>query len=162
MSMLLFAAAVVVAAASPPASSCKPAENRQLDFWLGDWHAQWDGGEGTNRIAKSYGGCVIEEHFDGRPGMALMGHSVSVYLAPEKRWRQTRVDNEGGYIDLAGGPMPNGDFVLTTLPRAGSAEASRMIFTDIKRESFTWRWQGTRDGKTWADKWVIRYTRMKA
>ena len=51
--------------------------------------------------------------------------------------------------------------VLKTLPRP-SGRANRMIFTDIKPDSFTWRWQGTTDGKAWADSWGIRYTRKKA
>ena len=90
-----------------------------------------------------------------------MGHSVSIYFAPTKQWRQTWVDNEGGYIDLTGGPDAKGNFILTTLPRPANPKASRMIFTDIKPGSFTWRWQKTTDGRTWADSWVIFYTRRK-
>ncbi len=96
-----------LAQTAPPA--CAGPEFRQLDFWLGDWDAEWGAspgtpaGTGSNHITKSYEGCVIEEHFDGRPGQHLMGHSVSVYFAPTRQWRQTWVDNEGGYIDLAGG-----------------------------------------------------------
>ena len=146
------------ATTSPP---CAGTEFRQLDFWLGNWNAVWKGGKGSNHITKSYGGCVIEEHFDGRPGQTLMGHSVSIYYAPAKAWRQNWVDNEGSYFDLRGGPGEKGDFVLTTLPRENNVHANRMVFTDIKPESFTWRWQGTTDGKTWVDSWVIYYTRMK-
>ncbi len=40
-----------------------------------------------------------------------------MYFAPTKEWKQTWVDNQGSYIDLTGGLQPNGDFVLTTLPR---------------------------------------------
>jgi hypothetical protein len=36
-----------------------------------------------------------------------------------------------------------------------------MLFTDIRPNSFTWHWQKTIDGKTWADGWVIAYTRKK-
>jgi hypothetical protein len=149
-----------------PTSTCSGPEFRQLDFWLGDWNAAWaapagsPAGRGTNHITKSYGGCVIEEHFDGRPGQPLMGHSVSVYHAPSKSWRQTWVDNQGGYIDLQGGPDAKGDFVLVTLPNGQNKQASRMLYTDIKPDSFTWRWQNSADGTTWTDNWVITYTRM--
>jgi hypothetical protein len=150
----------------PPPPNCNGPQFRQLDFWLGDWDAKWDPspgdtGIGSNHIARSYEGCVIEEHFDGHPGQHLMGHSVSAYFAPTRDWRQTWVDNEGGYIDLTGGPQPNGDFVLTTLPKP-SGKANRMVFTDIAPDSFTWRWQANTDGKTWTDSWVIHYTRKKA
>jgi len=159
------ASPVMAAPATPPA--CAGAEFRQLDFWLGDWDAAWDAspgtpaGRGSNHITKSYEDCVIEERFDGRPGQHLMGHSVSIYFAPTKQWRQTWVDNEGGYIDLSGGLQPNGDFILTT-PRRPSGHISRMVFTDIKPDSFTWRWQASADGQAWTDNWVIRYTRKKA
>lgn len=160
MAMLLFAAAVAAATSVPP-PTCNAPENHALDFWLGDWNARWQGGKGSNHIVKSYEGCVVEEHFDGRPGTHTMGHSVSSYVASQKRWRQTWVDNEDGYIDLAGGPDGKGNFVLTTLPGPGSPKASRMMFTDIRKDSFTWRWQATADGKVWADSWVIHYTRKK-
>jgi hypothetical protein len=158
--MSLIVAMTVAAAVAVP--SCKSADHGALDFWLGQWHVKWDGGEGTNHISKTYDGCVIEEHFDGRPGTHLQGHSVSTYFAPQKQWRQTWVDNENGYIVLSGGPDGKGNFMLATQPVAGSAAANRMIFTDIKADSFTWRWQSTQDGRAWSDKWVIYYTRMKA
>ncbi|HWA90862.1 MAG TPA: hypothetical protein VG889_12555 [Rhizomicrobium sp.] len=162
MMLLLVLASAAAAAAAPPApSTCTATENGQMDFWLGDWDAEFQGGKGSNHITKSYEGCVIEEHFDGRPGTPLLGHSVSSYSAASKQWHQTWVDNQDGYIPLAGGPDGKGDFVLTTLPVPGSPRASRMIYTDIKPDSFTWRWQGTTDGKTWTDSWVIHYTRKK-
>jgi len=159
----LMPVSALAAPSAPPA--CATQEFRQLDFWLGDWNAKWDASPGTpagigsNHITRSYEGCVIEEHFDGNPGAHLKGHSVSMYFAPTKDWRQTWVDNEGGYIDLKGGPGKNGDFVLTTLPRPNSKAASRMVFTDIKPDSFTWRWQKTTDGSKWSDSWVIYYKR---
>ena len=147
-----------------PVSPCAGAEFKQLDFWLGDWDAGWDAlpgrsaGRGSNHITRTYGGCVTEEHFKGGP---LNGHSVSTYFAGTKNWRQTWVDNQGSYIDLQGGPDGSGNFVLTTPPQPGSTKANRMVFTDIKPDSFTWLWQATQDGKIWADGWVIRYTRKK-
>jgi hypothetical protein len=162
MMMMLLVLASAAAAAPPPAPpSCTAAENAQLDFWLGDWDAEWQGGRGSNHITKTYEGCVIEEHFDGRPGTHTMGHSVSTYVASQKQWRQTWVDNEDAYIDLKGGPDGKGNFVLTTLPVEGSPKVGRMIFTDIEKDSFTWRWQSAADGKTWTDSWVIHYTRKK-
>lgn len=162
--VVLAAIASPALAASSPNAPCAGAEFQQLDFWLGDWYATWEGtpgspaGRGGNRIVRSYDGCVTEEHFEGG---ALKGHSVSVYAVGEHRWRQTWVDNQGGFIDLQGGLNSAGDFVLTTLPQPGSNSASRMIFTEIKSDSFTWHWQATQDGQQWSDKWVIHYTRKK-
>jgi hypothetical protein len=167
MRMLLIGLLTIAAAPAlgqPAAAPCSTAEFKQIDFWLGEWDARWDAfpgtpaGTGSNHITRNYAGCVTEEHFDGG---SFKGQSVSTYLVRTKNWRQTWVDDQGAYIDLAGGPDSHGNFVLTTLPQSSSAAASRMIFTDIKPDSFTWRWQATQDGKTWADNWVIHYTRKK-
>ena len=163
LAALFVLAAGPTIAAAPPLAGCASPESKQIDFWLGDWDAKWNAspgnpaGEGTNSITRTYDGCVTEEHFDGG---ALKGHSVTLYFAPTQEWRQTWVDNQGSYIDLMGGPDGKGDFVLTTLPKP-SGRASRMIFTDIKPDSFLWRWQASADGKTWVDSWVIRYMRKK-
>jgi hypothetical protein len=160
--LLIFAATPALSQSN--SAPCSGAEFKQIDFWLGKWDARWEGfpgipaGQGTNLITRTYDGCVTEEHFLGGP---LKGHSVSTFSTRTKNWRQTWVDNEGSYIDLAGGPDGAGDFVLTTLPQSGTPAASRMLFTDIKPDSFTWRWQATRDGKAWKDSWVIHYTRKK-
>ena len=146
-----------IAGQQPP--SCVGAHHRELDFWVGDWNARWQGGSGTNHITRSYDGCVIEERFDGAPGMHLKGHSVSSYFARTGDWRQTWVDNEGGYIPLAGGPDAQGRFVLTTLRANDKMLRTRMVFEDIRRTSFTWRWQKSNDGRVWSDNWVIHYTR---
>lgn len=164
MRLLLAAVAMAVIAtptcAAPPKPACAGPAFKQLDFWLGDWDAAWKGGHGSNHITKTYEGCVIEEHFDGAPGMHLKGHSVSAYSARMKRWHQTWVDNEGGYIPLTGGPDGKGRFILVTNVHSPTDRHTRMVFEDIKPDSFTWRWQ-VKKGKTWADNWVIRYTRKK-
>ena len=58
-----------------------------LDFWLGRWHAAWDGGEGTNTISQILEGGVIYEEFDGRPGMTLQGRSYSMFDRDRKSTR---------------------------------------------------------------------------
>jgi len=145
---------------------CSTPEFRQLDFWVGAWDARWDAapgipaGTGTNVITREYGDCVIQEQFDGGPSTgSLIGHSVSTYHAQAQVWRQTWVDNQGGYIALSGGRV--GDiFVLTSYQLNSTTPTRRMVFTDITPNSFTWRWQSTADaGATWADAWVIYYTR---
>jgi hypothetical protein len=35
-----------------------------------------------------------------------------------------------------------------------------MVFTDVKRDSFNWRWEATTDGgKTWTLAWRLAYKR---
>ena len=149
---------------------CSQPESRQLDFWLGNWDLSWPaeqtGGEpgetatGTNSITQLFGDCVIEENFataDGR----FRGHSVSVYDVRTEQWRQTWVDNMGGYLVFTGG-FEDGSMVLRTPPteRDGTTYVHRMVFSDIENDSLTWRWQNTvDDGATWQDVWTISYNR---
>ena len=163
--------AAAQSSASPPSpapAACTGPEFRQLDFWLGQWNVRWDAspgtpaGSGTNSITRSHGGCVVQEDFVGGPSTGgLVGRSVSVYHAPAKRWRQTWVDNQGGYFALVGGP--EGDrFVLVSSRLRDGTPAQRMVFEAITENSLTWRWQTTQDaGASWADQWVIHYTRAQ-
>jgi hypothetical protein len=142
--------------------------SRELDFWVGDWDLtirarkapdrdDWEVARGRNQIARVLGGCSIEESFtaDG-PDKPWAGKSLSLWIAAEKRWRQTWVDDDGSYLTFAGG-MEGKDMVLLGEPKA---RRMRMVFTDIARNSLLWRWEATTDGgKTWSPMLVIEYKR---
>ncbi len=133
----------------------------QFDFWLGEWECAWEGGSGSNRVTKILDGRVIQEEFDGRPGLALQGRSLSIYDEGIGKWRQTWVDNEGGYLDLAG-EFSDGEMRLFTQREVqGRTVHLRMIFADITPDSFHWRWESSPDGVEWQTRWAIRYTRKK-
>lgn len=149
------------AAQAPPA--CSAPQFAQFDFWLGDWTVRWTDAEGrehsgTNRIRKTHGGCVIVEQFDGRPGTPLQGTSVSAYVPDAGQWKQTWVDNQGSYLDFAGG-LADGRMVLARRdPHSGKRQ--RMIFSDIGADSLTWDWQlSADDGATWRTAWRLHYAR---
>src|SRR6201997_1467088 len=96
--------------ASPPAASdpCLLPQQQQFEFWVGDWDVSWPGakpsetGHGTNRITRVLGGCVVQENFSGGETMHLRGTSVSIFDSRTGNWKQTWVDNEGGYLDFIG------------------------------------------------------------
>ena len=147
------------------AGNCDTPAHAAMDFWIGEWDVAWtdaDGNpaRGSNRIDRdAYGGCVVTERFDGRPGLALEGMSVSVYDVAADTWRQTWVDNQGGYIALTGGPQADGSFALQTADIPGQPRF-RMTWTDISGDGFTWRWQRRAPGADgWQDRWVLNYTR---
>ena len=140
MTLVASAASAQQTNAPPP---CSAAENRSLDFWVGDWVAKWDqGGQkgtGTNRITRDeYGACVITEHFHSDDG-TLNGHSVSTYRPGIKQWRQNWVDDQGGYFDLVGNPVSGADhtFFFETKRVSDKQPYQRMIFQDVKPDSFT-------------------------
>lgn len=167
---MLIALALDAAAPAPaPPPPCSTAEYRQLDFWVGEWDAEFDlpggrTGHATNRITRNeFGDCVIAEHFS-QPEIAYAGASFSMFDPSKKKWVQTWVDNGGAYITLTGGPVEGRAHsfeLVTTEPKGPRQVWSRMIWQDVKPDSFTWRWQARKPDGSWADSWVIRYTRRK-
>lgn len=167
MRVFALAALVVapVALAQAPAL-CSADEHRLLDYWIGEWDLSWPAGpdstgHGTNSVTASHDGCVIEERFEDASG--FVGHSVSVYDARSDAWRQTWVDNRGGYLTFTGETRDDGTLDLRqpafTNPQ-GERQINRMIWEDVTDDALTWRWQrSTDDGATWTDAWVIRYAR---
>lgn len=154
-----------LATQTPPAA-CQEPEYRQMDFWTGDWALSWDNGDGTtgtgtNIVTRdSHGDCVITENFDGGTSIALRGLSVSTYSKPHKKWRQSWVDNQGGYFALYGGPQEDGTFILEMERLGDKGPFSRMVFEDIEEDSLVWRWQGKSSAADeWRDQWVINYVR---
>ena len=150
---------------APPAP-CQDPEFRQLDFWVGEWDLSWtqqDGtlGQGTNIITRApYGDCVIMENFDGSPTLPFKGMSVSTYSILVKEWRQTWVDDQGGYFSLHGGPQEDGTFILEMDRYDDKVPYLRMVWEDITEDSLVWRWQGKADADAdWADRWVLNYKR---
>jgi hypothetical protein len=149
---------------------CASAEARQFDFWLGDWDLTWPaeqtGGEpgerakGTNRITRLFDKCVIEENF-ATADQSFLGHSVSVYDENAGIWRQTWVDNAGGYLTFTG-RFDGETMELRTesSQRDGEPVIQRMVFAEISPDALEWAWQGSRDGGvTWSNLWNISYRR---
>ncbi len=148
---------------------CDDAPYDQLDFWVGEWNAQWDVsddqvGRGTNSITQDeYRNCVITERFESE---ILRGVSISAYDSQLGQWRQMWMDDNGGIYALLGGPGGPDDefeFVLETVRHTDDVRRSRMIWQDVTADAFVWRWQ-TRDSdeEPWRDAWLIRYTRAPA
>lgn len=140
-------------------------DGSELDFWLGRWNATWAGGEGTNRLERILGGHVIHEQFeggeiDGKPAERLHGQSWSVFEPERRLWRQTWVDDAGGYFDLVGDRVDGWFAFVRAAPEKGADARQRMVFRDVQAEAFRWTWELSLDGgATWATRWEIAYRR---
>jgi len=141
-----------------------------FDFWVGTWELTWEdaGGStayGSNHIEKVLDSKVIKENFKALSGSykGFAGKSFSVYNPRTGKWKQTWVDNNGGYLDFIGtfdgnkrifkreGVNPEGEKIL-----------QRMVFYDITENSFTWDWEISQDnGHSWQLRWQIFYVREK-
>ncbi len=142
-----------------------------FNFWVGEWELSWtdqqgNEGAGTNTIEKILDGAVIQENFEATKGRlkGYKGKSVSVYNPQRQSWHQAWVDNQGGYIDMKGSVDGEKRIFQTgerTLPN-GNTIISRMVFYDIKEDSFTWDWESSQDkGETWSLNWRIFYKRVE-
>ena len=146
---------------------CSEPEQKQLEFWVGDWDLTWPGnnpGEtahGTNSIKRILDGCIVQENFSGGDAMHLRGQSVSIFDIRSGKWKQTWVDNEGGYLDFVG-EFKDGQMVLAREAAGpnGTKALQRMVFKNIAHDEFDWSWEGSKDcGKTWTVQWPIHYKR---
>jgi len=147
---------------------CVTSQQKQFDFWVGEWSLTWPGakpgevGHGTNSIKRILDGCVVQENFSGGDSMHLRGTSVSTFDARSNRWKQTWVDNEGGYLDFVG-DFSNGQMNLQReAVRNGKTTLQRMVWKNISANELDWSWESSADGgETWRVNWLIHYKRMQ-
>src|SRR6267143_178023 len=66
-------------------------ENRQFDFWLGEWRVVTTQGEtpaGESKIELILGDCVIQENWTSAGNIGYSGKSYNIYNTALKRWEQ--------------------------------------------------------------------------
>jgi hypothetical protein len=155
--------------ATPP-DPCTVPEQKQLEFWVGDWDLTWPGEKagtidhGTNSIHRVLGTCVVQENFSGGDAMHLRGMSVSLFDTRAGKWKQTWVDNEGEYLDFVG-EFKDGQMILArdAVRPDGTKVVQRMVFKNIAPDEFDWSWESSKDGgKTWQVQWPIHYKRKSS
>jgi hypothetical protein len=166
--LLLAISTAIAQTSTPPAppNPCAAPEQKQLDFWVGEWDLTWpsanagETGNGTNSIHRIMDGCVVQENFSGLAAH-LRGTSVSTFDTNAGKWKQTWVDNEGGYLDFTG-EFRNGQMILQREAAGpnGAKFLQRMVWKNITANEFDWSWEASRDdGKTWQVQWPIHYKR---
>lgn len=138
---------------------------QQFDFWCGYWDLTWpDNGRGTNEIRRILDGRIIQENFSSIPtdgSQPFQGMSVSAYDAANAQWRQTWVDNQGGYLDFVGS-FADGKMILSRdAILEGKPVKQRMVWQNIQADSLDWAWERSEDdGRSWQTLWPIHYKRV--
>lgn len=138
-------------AADPPSVPCAKPENRQFDFWVGEWEVQDPKGNraGESSIKSILGGCAILESWRGARG--ANGTSVNAYDASRGVWHQTWVDDQGGLLQLEGRGA-DGRMVLEgqKARREGGPSRERITWEKKGADRVRQLWESsTDDGKTW-------------
>jgi len=170
--LLTLSAALLFNSPSPAQQSSTPdpctlPQQKQLEFWVGEWDLTWPGakagetGHGTNSIKRIMDGCVVQENFSGGESIHTRGTSISTYDARSGHWKQTWVDNEGGYLDFTG-DFKDGQMILQrqAVRPDGAHILQRMVWKNISANELDWSWEASTDGgKTWQVNWPIHYKR---
>jgi tetratricopeptide (TPR) repeat protein len=141
-------------------------ENRQFDFWVGEWNVETTQGAipaGQSKIERILGDCVILENWQNN-GNPYSGKSYNTYNAALKRWEQYWVDNAGGNIffhgELKDGVM---DYWTDDIPQPSGPPLRRHLqFFKLGPDKVRQFSQGSTDGgKTWNVEYDFTYIRTK-
>ena len=142
------------------------AENRQFDFWIGEWSVQTTQGgvpAGESKIELILGDCVIQENWQSN-GNSYSGKSYNMYNAALKRWEQYWVDNSAGNIFFYGA-LKDGvmDYWTDEIPQPNGPPLKRHLqFFRLGPDKVRQYSQGSSDGgKTWQAEYDFTYLRKK-
>lgn len=131
-----------------PTGPCLQPEDRQFDFWLGEWTFNQTLPSvtvGANSITRDMTNCLIIENFNGG-----LGRSISLFSRLDNRWHQTYVDTQNNRLALAG-VLEGARMVLYQSANARS-QWERLDATQVRF------WQEvTRDGVNWTVTLESRY-----
>lgn len=145
-------------------AGCTAPENRQFDFWLGEWDVSNSGTTALvaeSSITLADQGCVILEYW--RPFQGASGHSINGYDAVAKEWRQTWIDATGR-ITPYGGTVQNGTLFMDDRSNPSPASAQfkkrRMNFRPIDPNTVRQWGEGWDEAKqAWVVTWDLTYRR---
>jgi len=142
-------------------------ENRQFDFWLGEWRVVTTEGEtpaGDSKIELILGDCVIQENWTSAGNIGYSGKSYNIYNTALKRWEQYWVDNTGGNIFFYGG-LRDGvmDYWTDEVPQPDGKKLKRHLqFIKLGPAAIRQFSRGSTDeGKTWSVEYDFTYLRKK-
>ena len=142
------------------------AENRQFDFWVGEWDVVLANGGGTagqSRIELILADCVVLENWQSASSL-YSGKSYNTYNAAQKRWEQYWVDNIGGRIFFAGA-LKDGvmDYYTDDMDQPDGTKIRRHLqFFKLGPDTVRQFSQMSKDGgKSWTVEYDFIYNRKK-
>jgi tetratricopeptide (TPR) repeat protein len=151
----------IVAAATANATPCEHTpENRQFDFWIGEWTVETTSGQpaGTSKVERILNGCALLENWSGGGD----GKSLNSYNANKKQWQQFWVD-AGGEVHEYSGNLVNGEmhFEGPASDHAGLRTMRRMTFAKLDGGRVKQTGEVSPDGKAWTVEYELIYVPKK-
>ena len=128
---------------------CSSEQHAQFDFWLGSWRViASDQAAGNNIIEKIEDGCVLLENWSSATS-PYTGTSYNFYNQQEKQWEQLWLDNQGGFLKLAGNRIGN-QMILKSIPAEnaqGDEVTQQVSWTNNEDGSVRQLWEILTKGK---------------
>ena len=149
--------AEVIEATTANATPCEhTAENRQFDFWIGEWNVETPNGQpaGTSKVERILNGCALLENWSG----GGEGKSLNIYNANKKQWQQFWVD-AGGEVHEYSGNLVNGEmkFEGPAADHAGNRSMRRMTFARLDHGRVKQTGEASPDGQKWTIEYELIY-----
>lgn len=139
------------AAIGPPPCSAN-SENRQLDYWLGEWKIGAPGSSGNahSTVSLSLDKCLVVENWDG--GRGHQGQNIFGYSADDKSWYGMFADNEGRVHVFTSGKVSSGSAEFEGASRGpnGGNVLNRVKVIRLNPNKVEQTWEKSNDnGATW-------------
>lgn len=163
--LILLATTCTSLAANDPAVCASNSENRQLDYWLGNWKIGAEGSSGNahSTVSLSLDKCLVIENWDG--GRGHRGQNVFGYSADDKSWYGMFADNEGRVHVFTSGKVSSGSAQFEGASRGANGESvlNRVRVTRKSPNQVEQTWEKSTDnGTTWNVVFRGEYSRAKA
>lgn len=146
-----------------PKSCMKIPENRQFDFWLGDWDVFTKKGNkkaGTNTVKLFANGCGLLENWTHIKGQD--GKSINFYDRSTKKWYQSWMGSDGGALLYEGKRIGNEMRFTGTTRQKGKIVLQKLTFTEVDKNTVRQVFEASKDdGKTWQTTYDLVYKRRK-
>ena len=145
-------------------------QQRQFDFWVGDWEVQnrglqpdgsWrDAGTAHAQVNSVLDGQAILEQWTGENPLKLRGFSLRTYDAEQQRW-EIILNWHGGtpssFSQMVGNfADQRGEF----FPPGGTPR-TRFTFSRPARDSCQWDQATSQNGADWQTDWVMSFRRKR-
>jgi quercetin dioxygenase-like cupin family protein len=138
---------------SSKAPACNKPEDREFDFWAGQWEVFSPRGDriGVSHVYPAAGGCVLVENWTG--GGGALNPGLSLNFRDKGTWRQVWVAPGGSILRLTG--HWDGAALRYTYP-----DRTKLTFTKHLDGTVRQHWEQSNDqGKTWGTAFDGTYRR---
>jgi hypothetical protein len=141
-------------------------EQKQYDFFIGDWACTWFSFEGDVvknqypcdwKAYYTFNGSMVQDDFQmfNSGDLIFAGTTLRTYVATKNRWDLAFLSAKGGHYPNFYGNWADGNMhVFNTGEDSHGKFIGKILFTNIKDDSFDWEMRKSYDG---GQSWQLSY-----